>query len=265
MMLRYRLALLFALLAALSAAASPVSAQSRGATQTRGPAPADSPLITDLSSHLIAITSNFTGTDLLLFGAIDEPGDIIVVVRGPTSTAVVRRKESTFGLWLTRRSATFDGVPAFYAVTSTKPLAEIAPETLLQRLQIGLGGLRFRFVGSGIVEDVDEFRKALIRQKGYEGLYHQSVGGVDFLGPKLFRTAISFPATAPVGTYQAEVYLIRDDRIIAAQSSPLFIDKQGIEQEIYDFSRQEPAAYGLVAVLAAMLAGWLAAVLLRKN
>ena len=252
------LAILFVLLAGL-----PAQAQTRAAI--RGPAPADSPLITDLSSHLIAITSNFTGTELLLFGAIDEPGDIVVVVRGPTSATVVRRKESTFGLWLTRRSAAFDGVPAFYAVTSTRPLTEIAPETLLQRLQIGLGSLRFHYVGKGIIEDIDEFRRALIRQKRREGLYHQSVGGVDFLGPKLFRTSISFPSTATVGTYQVEVYLIRDNRIIAAQSSPLFIDKQGVEQEIYDFSRQDPAAYGLVAVLTAMLAGWLAALLLRKN
>jgi uncharacterized protein (TIGR02186 family) len=249
-------ALLAGLLLAGQASAQPAA---------RGPAPADAPLITDLSSHLIAITSNFTGTDLLLFGAIDEPGDIVVVVRGPTSTAVVRRKESTFGLWLTRRSATFDGVPAFYAITSTKPLTEIAPATLLQRLQIGLGTLRFRFIGSGIVEDADQFARALVRQKRREGLYHESVGDVDFLGPKLFRTAISFPSTAPVGTYQVEVYLIRDERIIAAQSSPLFIDKQGMEQEIYDFSRQAPAAYGLIAVLTAIVAGWLAALLLRKN
>src|SRR3546814_10410317 len=80
MMWRQRLVLLFALLAALLVAAPLASAQTRGTTQTRGPAPADSPLITDLSSHLIAITSNFTGTDLLLFGAIDEPGDILVEI-----------------------------------------------------------------------------------------------------------------------------------------------------------------------------------------
>src|SRR5690606_20184056 len=103
----------------------------------RGPAPADAPLITDLSSHLIAITSSFTGTELLLFGAIDEPGDIIVVVRGPVSNAVVRRKGRTLGLWLTERSVSFDGVPGYYAVVSNKPLEEIAPEPLLQRLQIG--------------------------------------------------------------------------------------------------------------------------------
>lgn len=231
----------------------------------RGPAPADSPLITDLSSHLIAITSSFTGTDLLLFGAIDEPGEVVVVVRGPTSTSVVRRKRPTLGFWLTRRSESYDNVPAYYAVASSKPLREIAPISLLQRLQIGTENLRFRYLGSRRPDDIAHYHQAVVRLKIRDGLYRENIGAIDFLGPKLFRTAISFPSTVPVGTYQTEVYLIRDNRIIAAQSTPLFIDKQGIEQEVYDFSRQEPAVYGLVAVLLAVFAGWLAAVVFRRG
>ncbi|WP_341909291.1 TIGR02186 family protein [Ferrovibrio terrae] len=231
----------------------------------RGPAPADAPLITDLSSHLIAITSSFTGTELLLFGAIDEPGDVVVVVRGPTATSVVRRKRPTLGFWLTRRSESFDNVPAYYAVASSKPLKDIAPNSLLQRLQIGTETLRFRYIGTRRPEDVAEYHKAIVRRKLGDGLYRESIGAIDFLGPKLFRTEISFPSTVPVGTYQTEVYLIRDNRIVAAQSTPLFIDKQGVEQQVFDFSRQEPAVYGLVAVLLAVMSGWLAAVAFRRN
>lgn len=231
----------------------------------RGPAPADAPLITDLSSHLIAITSSFTGTELLLFGAIDEPGEVIVVVRGPTATSVVRRKRPTLGFWLTRRSESFDNVPSYYAVASSKPLDAIAPNSLLQRLQIGTEHLRFRYLGVRRPEDAGDYHKSIVRLKIRDGLYRESIGAVDFLGPKLFRTEISFPSTVPVGTYQTEVYLIRDNRIVAAQSTPLFIDKQGIEQEVYDFSRQEPAVYGLVAVLLAVFAGWLAAVAFRRG
>ena len=231
----------------------------------RGPAPADAPLITDLSSHLIAITSSFTGTELLLFGAIDEPGDVVVVVRGPTATSVVRRKRPTLGFWLTRRSESFDNVPSYYAVASSKPLDAIAPSSLLQRLQIGTEHLRFRYLGTRRPEDAGDYHRSIVRLKTRDGLYRESIGAVDFLGPKLFRTAISFPSTVPVGTYQTEVYLIRDNRIVAAQSTPLFIDKQGIEQEVYDFSRQEPAVYGLVAVLLAVFSGWLAAVAFRRG
>lgn len=253
-----------ALLAFLSVLAGEATAQvTRNAP--RGPAPADAPLITDLSSHLIAITSSFTGTELLLFGAIDEPGEVIVVVRGPVSNAVVRRKSRTLGLWLTERSEQYDGVPGYYAVISSKPLDELAPITLLQRLQIGTDNLRFRYVGGTPPADLAEFRKALVRQKIREGLYREAIGAIDFLGPKLFRTEIRFPSTVPVGTYRAEIYLVRDDRIVAAQSTPLFIDKHGIEQQVFDFSRQEPGVYGMVAVLLAVLAGWGAAIAFRKR
>lgn len=262
-MMRRSIILAAALLALLLLSQQAMAQATRNAP--RGPAPADAPLITDLSSHLIAITSSFTGTELLLFGAIDEPGEVIVVIRGPVSTAVVRRKRRTVGLWLTRRSESFDGVPGYYAVISSAPLEQIAPQSLLQRLQIGTGNLRFRFVGTQPPGDIAEFRRAIVRQKTREGLYHETVGGIDFLGPKLFRTEISFPSTVPVGTYQAEVYLVRDDRIVAAQSTPLFIDKQGVEQQIFDFSRAEPGVYGMVAVLLAVIAGWVAAIAFRKG
>lgn len=258
-----RAALVLAILLCGLAASDAAAQATRNAP--RGPAPADAPLITDLSSHLIAITSSFTGTELLLFGAIDEPGDVIVVVRGPVSNAVVRRKGRTLGLWLTERSVTFDGVPGYYAVVSSRPLGEIAPEPLLQRLQIGTENLRFRHVGSQPPADLSEFRQAIVRQRIRAGLYNEAVGAIDFLGPKLFRTELSFPSTVPVGTYRAEIYLIRNDRIVAAQSTPLFIDKHGIEQQVFDFSRQEPGVYGMVAVLLAVLAGWAAAIAFRKR
>ena len=40
-------------------------------------------LVADLTSHLIAITTGFTGASVVLFGATDGPGNVIVAVRGP--------------------------------------------------------------------------------------------------------------------------------------------------------------------------------------
>ena len=45
---------------------------------TTGAARAES-LVADLSSHLVAITTGFTGTDLLLFGAMDAEGDVVMI------------------------------------------------------------------------------------------------------------------------------------------------------------------------------------------
>ena len=52
------------------------------AMQTAGPVDAAEPLIVDLSSDEVAITTGFAGAKLLLFGAKDPGGDVVVVIRG---------------------------------------------------------------------------------------------------------------------------------------------------------------------------------------
>ncbi|HEV3177595.1 MAG TPA: TIGR02186 family protein, partial [Stellaceae bacterium] len=55
---------------------------SLGLAAASGPARAQA-LVADLTNHLVAITTGFTGTSVVLFGATDGNGDVIVVVRGP--------------------------------------------------------------------------------------------------------------------------------------------------------------------------------------
>ena len=88
-------------------------------------------LLVDLSHDEIAITTGFTGTELLLFGAKEERGDVVVVVRGPGRDAVVRRRERFAGVWVNRESVVFRGVPAYYRVASNRPLEDIAKPGVL--------------------------------------------------------------------------------------------------------------------------------------
>jgi len=240
--------------AALAAAAPPAAAPA-----------ANSPLTTDLSSHLISITSSFTGTDLLLFGAVEEPGDIVVVVRGPTQSVVVRRKGRVAGIWLNREAINFAGVPGYYAVAATRPFQQIASQALLARLQIGTENLRLLPQSSLPETETQPYREAIVRAKTRQGLYQDYSGRVVFLGQRLFRARISFPALVPVGIYRTEVYLVRDDQVISAQSTPLYVKKTGLERTVYDFAHKEPLFYGIGAVLLAISAGWIAASLFRKS
>ena len=78
------------------------------------------PLSADLSDHLIGITTGFTGTEVVLFGAVDGPGDVYVVVTGPPETVTVRRKARIAGIWINRDSIAFPQVPSFYAIATSR-------------------------------------------------------------------------------------------------------------------------------------------------
>ena len=224
--------------------------------------------IADLSHHLIAITTAFTGSNVLLFGALDEAGgDVVVVVRGPDTRTTVRRKSRIGPVWLNTDELTFTGAPAFYAVAASGPLQSVMAEDERVRFRIGTEKLALSPV-DGVARSPAElasFREALVRNKARDDLYAIEVNPVRFLGDRLFRTTLSFPANVPPGNYQIEVLQLRDTVVVGAQTSVLVISKVGLEAEIFDAARNSPALYGLVSVLLAIGAGWTAGVVFKKQ
>lgn len=239
-------------------------------------------LVTDLSEYQIAIRSNFTGTQILLFGAVEArtPGsrainrDIVVVVQGPVRPMTVRKKEPMGGIWVNHDSVTYPAVPGYYAIASTRPLEVTAAPETLKALRIGIENIN---PGVPVAQSIDgemqilppeeetAFWKALIRNQRRSGLYINLPGGVTFLGQTLFRATVDIPANVPVGLYTAKVYLLQEGEIIDTISSPLYIDKRGVERFLYRMAHSDPLLYGLVAVLVAAFAGWLASAIMGRR
>ncbi len=229
-----------------------------------GPAAQAQQLVADLTDHLVAITTGFHGTNVTLFGAIEGGGDVVVVVRGPERETVVRRKSRNAGIWLNTRSVSFSNAPGFYQLFSTKPIEEIVPASLRQLNEIGLDQLKLNPVGRFSHEEVPNFRTALTESLQAEGLYGHGSGQVEMLGDKLFRATLAFPRNVPTGTYTIQVYLLRKGDIIAAQTTPLIISQTGFEADVNQFATDQAVLYGIVAVVAAAMAGWGATFLFRN-
>ncbi len=222
-------------------------------------------LVSSLSNHLVAITTGFTGSSVLLFGATDGEGDVVVVVRGPEGTEVVRRKARRLGIWINDRQAVFDNVPGFYAVASSRPLPLVFPAGTEAFYQIGVSNLRLLPRAGVAPEQAASMREALIRSKQRERLYGITAGDIRFLGNRLFRTDMWIPANAPVGTYTVSVYLVREGDVVSAEITPLIVSRVGFEARVFDFAHRYSAAYGIVAILIAAAAGWLANIIFRKG
>ncbi len=221
------------------------------------------PLVFDLSTHLIEITTGFSGADMLLFGATEGEGDVVVVLRGPDQETTVRRKSRVAGIWINTDEMTFTGVPAFYRVASSRPLAGI-PASIRTRHQLGTDYLRLVPPPDAPAAEVAEFRAGLVRSKERRLLYMSGEGEVSFLGPRLFRTHVSLPANVPPGSYTAEVLLIRNNQVIAAQTTPMFVSKIGVGADVYEFAHRDAAIYGILTIVFAVLAGWGAGAIFRR-
>ena len=218
----------------------------------------------DVSSRSIAVTSGFTGKEIIVFGSIhnsrqqsadDKFYDVVVTVKGASMPLVLRRKSNVAGLWMNTASVNYDRVPSFYALSSTRPLSEIAQPEIFEDLGIGFSHIRITPRHPVPDGELADYRAALIRLKIKDKIYVQDETDVTFIGRSLFRSSVMLPANIPVGLLQAHVYLFHNGEFLSATTAQLQLEREGIERWLYDLAQEHGFFYGILAILTAIAAG----------
>jgi uncharacterized protein (TIGR02186 family) len=228
-----------------------------------------------VSSKQIAISPDFAGTDVTVFGAIDhvDPAllhngdyDLVVALEGPRDFITVRKKQRVGGIWINRRSVTFEWMPESFSMTSTRALDAIAKPAELSTFNVGFPRVKIvPSTFSGRAEEVDEYRSAFLTLKEKSKLYQSNPGGVTFISSSLFQATVHIPADIPNGTHTIRAVLFKKGVFVAEKQLQLEVIKTGIEEMITFAATERPLFYGLFSVLLAIITGWGASLMFRKD
>jgi uncharacterized protein (TIGR02186 family) len=242
-----------------------------------GPAAAER-LVTSMSRHQVLVTSSFTGTSIVLFGTVepDSPTarrrttgyDLVVTVTGPRQSIVERRKERMLAIWTNMASRTFIDVPSYLAVLTTQPFEQFLPALAVTRQQLGLDNFVLRQQSLTTTRDIgrdDVFRSNFIRLKTEHRLYMQQTNGVTLLTPTVFRAEMSLPAEAPIGVYEVDVRVFAEGQMIVRAASAFEVVKIGFEQFVANAAQEYGLLYGLATAMMALMTGWFASVVFRRD
>ena len=219
-------------------------------------------IVLGLSHDEVAITATFTGTDILIFGAVKRdtpipqgsPLQVLITVSGPLTPVTVRHKEQRYGIWINTSSVAVDAAPSFYAVATTGPLRDVLSETEDLRRSISIPRA-IRSIGAA-VENSADYTDALIRIRAGEGQYRVLEGAVDLEQQTLFRTQVALPANLIEGNYATRIFLTRDGRVVDSFATEIAVQKVGLERWLFKLSRDFPLLYGLLSLAIAIVAGW---------
>src|SRR5204863_2959939 len=233
-------------------------------------------LIASVSNHRVTVTPNYSGEELVLFGSVEKDAntppsrtyDLVVTVAGPRADMVTRRKERKFGIWINSDARQFLQVPAYLAIFSNRPFEAIASSEVQRRQQLGINNVVLtQRVGPDYADVVpnDPFRSAFVRLRTEHGLYREAPTAVTFLTPTLFRTGIPLPGEVPIGTYNVDIKLFADGQLVTRTETAFEIVKVGFEQYVANTAKQNGIAYGLVTAMMALMTGWLASIVFRKD
>lgn len=218
------------------------------------------PMVADISQSSIQIHSSFNGSELLIFGARNQRGDLVIAVRGPEANVRIRRKERIAGMWMHVDQLRYDRLPMFYAIASTRPLKKIAPNYTLH--QLGLG--EHATLSRSNPEGTPVFNKALREIMASHLRWQEPFSRITYFGESLFKARLHLPSTMPRGEYSIEVYLFDQGKPIAFQTIPLRAFKTGVDARIYDEAQRHAWLYGILAIIMALCGGWLAYRLFQK-
>ena len=218
----------------------------------------------------VAITATFDGSQILLFGAVkrDKPAplgniQVIVTIAGPSEPISVHRKSKVFGIWMNTDTVEVDAAPRFYAVATSSDFSSTINDTEDLRYKVSIPRA-IRAVGAPMdVLDAASFSDAVIRIRSDQGLYQLLENTVDIDEQTLFRTSIEMPADISDGDYTARVLLTRGGNVIDEFTTIIDVRKVGLERFLFNMSRENPLAYGLMSIAIAIFAGWAASLLFR--
>jgi uncharacterized protein (TIGR02186 family) len=220
-------------------------------------------IVAGLSQNSVSITTNFDGSEILIYGAVKrdapspagKPLEVIITVEGPSLPMTIRHKERRTGIWMNTGAVTIDSAPSFYAVATTGPLTRVLKDTDNLRHRITIPRV-IRAIGiTDEAENAGEYVQEFLRLQDESGVYRVDQGAVELLEETLFRTDVSLPANLTDGEYRVRIFLTRDGRVLDHQERIIGVRKTGVERFLYNLAQDQPLLSGIAAVLMAVIAG----------
>jgi uncharacterized protein (TIGR02186 family) len=172
------------------------------------------------------------------------------------------------GIWVNVDARPFLSVPSYLSVLANRPFTHITDMENLRKEQVGLDNyLLTQRVGADFADTVrdDPFRAAFVRIENEHGLYNESATAVSFITPTVFRASIPLPSAVPTGVYLTEVKLFAGGDIVGRSETAFEITKAGFEEFVAEAAREHGLLYGLATAMMALIIGWFASVVLRRD
>jgi len=220
----------------------------------------------DISENNIKIETNFIGKEVIIFGILNDDQETIMTIKGPEKNALIQKKERILGFWFNTKKITYNQIPSIFFIASSNEIEDILPTSTIIKEELSLDYLLENKTSQrNFISDIslDTWKSNFVRIKKNKNLFKEYE--IENIDNKLFQTRIFFPAKSIPGEYKVNVYQIKDNLILNNKEKVITLKKSGIGNQIYNFAHKNAAAYGLFAIIFAVLSGFLAATLFRRS
>ena len=219
----------------------------------------------DLSENEIQIQTDFNGKEVIIFGVFEEGEDTIISIEGPKKDTKVMKKERIVGFWFNTKKVIYKSLPSLFFISSSSPIKKILNQETIIKEKLYFDEILVNAITQrDFIEqkNLDIWSKNLIEIKIDNNLFKEYK--FNNIENKLFQTRVFFPTNSIPGKYNIQIYQVKNKVIINKKNKIINIKKSGIGEKISKFANSQPATYGLLSVIFAVLSGLFAATIFRR-
>ncbi len=220
------------------------------------PAWADESLIVAPETSEVDISTEFSGKELKVIGAMSGPGDLIIKLVGPPHEATVSRETKVGPFWIKSATVRMVGAPSLIFLYATAPIASMLQPAEQQQYGLLFESVPVRFERQLQAYAADDWRKAFYRLKKKQGYYHEDDGAIKVFGNRLFMANMRLPGDLRVGKYTVEILLVKSGKVVGRDVGQFEVRLTGIEDLVWASAHDYPWLFGSLFTLLAMLLGF---------
>jgi uncharacterized protein (TIGR02186 family) len=210
--------------------------------------------------------------DSISIRGVSGPGtDLIIKMASPDSHQALRQKGKVAGmLWMNVGTLKFDHVPILYSLHSTGKIDEILSREERDKYSIGYDSMAKRTEIEPISNEADKTKwfNEFVKFKEVSKLYAVSDGDISLNangGEQNYNVLSQWPYQAPPGEYIITVYAVKDKKVVETAESKVMVEQVGLVKSFADMAKNSAALYGVISIVAALVAGFGVGLIFRKG
>ncbi len=225
-----------------------------------------------VSPELVKIGIQFNGTTLHVSGTIPADCEAVVRIMGHRRDLSLKKKGKAMGLlWMNLGKIEIKGVPDIMLIYPSKVLGQLSKNDKDTWKKLGIGFESLEETADVLPESENKSKifEEFIRLEASIDLYESIPGALtygDVSGSvKSFKTEVKLPSNVPHDGFNAEVYAVKDGKIVAKDAKAIKVKQVGIPAKISSLAFNHGTLYGVIAVLIAILAGIIVGVVFKES
>ncbi|MFZ0912368.1 MAG: TIGR02186 family protein [Candidatus Korobacteraceae bacterium] len=236
-----------------------------------------------LSPETIQMGAFYNGTTVRIEGDAPPSSGILVIIRGNEKDEFFNKKGRVGPIWINTDKVHIADVPSVFLSFSSADVNSFLDRASIDEYQLDVSSIKSHLVCrshckcrsgehkgqesiascTGVKPDPQYenlIRNSFIALKSGEGSYQSRPGTVKLRESTADSTRyvldLDWPKNARPGSYNVEVYACRDRSVLARAATQLNVVEVGFPMQMAGLAGGHPWMYGVIAVLAAVFAGF---------